>query len=121
MPQVVDGELQLAAGPDAGLRAGHDAGVVDQDVGPPDGRGERGHLRQVGQVEPPGLDAGQVERGRVADPGDDGGPGPGEGGGAHAADPGGGPGHDRGAAGQVHTGEDVGGGGGGVECHTGGR
>jgi hypothetical protein len=59
--EVVGGELRLPAGPDPRLRAGHDPGVVDDDVGAAAGGeepfGEAAHALQVTEVEFVDLDA----------------------------------------------------------------
>ncbi len=54
--EVVGGELHLPPLRRVLLGQGHDPGIVDQHVQrPAPTRGERGHRRQIGQVEP--LDA----------------------------------------------------------------
>lgn len=67
MAEVVGGELGLPARPDAGLGAGHDAGVGDEQVDPPPGGeeavGERTDAVEVTQVQLVDLDVVQAFEG----------------------------------------------------------
>lgn len=80
MAQVVGADLALEAVDGQRVRDGHDAGIVDQHVGPAHPVGEPAHRRQILQVEFADLDlAGHRPRGRLALAGvahghDDGGP-----------------------------------------------
>ncbi len=61
MTEVVGGELRLPARAEAGLRARHDAGAGDDDVGAASGReeslGESAHALQITEIEIVHLDA----------------------------------------------------------------
>ena len=130
VPHVVHPELRLPTGAHAGFRAGHDAGVVDQEV-------ERREVGEHGLCElPDGGEIGEVQRSasHAVDPGQclgrllGGAHGHdhlhalgGEGLGGLDADAAVAAGHDGGLAGQLEVGEHLGAGAAGVEAGLGGN